>query len=89
MLDALRTIYAEPLFWLFPAATMLVSMLSFIVFAAPLTWLAARDPAGLRRFRIQSRPPRAQQLVGASVRSWLVNSGWAFAGVVASWPLLR
>jgi 4-alpha-methyl-delta7-sterol-4alpha-methyl oxidase len=89
VLDVHRAIYADPLFWLFPVATMAVSMLSFIVFAAPLTWLAARDPAALRRFRIQSRPPRAQQLVGASVKSWLVNSAWAFAGVVAAWPLFR
>jgi plant 4alpha-monomethylsterol monooxygenase len=87
--QALRAIYGEPLFLLFPVATMLVSMLSFIVFAAPLTWLAARDPEGLRRFRIQSRPPREQQLVGPSVKSWFVNSAWAFAGVVAAWPLLR
>ena len=88
-MNDLLAIYREPLFWLFPVATMLVSMLSFMVFAAPLTWLAARDPERLRRYKIQTRRPRAQELVGPSLRSWLVNNLWTLVGAVAAWPLLR
>lgn len=88
-MDALIEMYREPLFWLFPVATMLVSMLSFMLYAAPLTWIAARDPARLRRFKIQSRRPRAQDLVGPSLRSWVLNNVLTLVGAVALWPLLR
>lgn len=82
-------IYREPLFWLFPVATTLISWASFGLFAGVLTAIAARDPASLRRYRIQSRPPRSQQLVGPSVRAWLLNDALMLVAVVASWPLLR
>src|SRR5258706_5605413 len=77
------------MFWLFPVGTMLVSMFAFMLFAAPLTWLAARDPAWLRRYKIQSRRPRAQELVGPSLRTWVVNNLWTLAGAIIAWPLLR
>lgn len=88
MLDALVAAYRSPLFLSFGVATPLVSMAAFALFAAPLTWLAAIDAPALRRYRIQSRPPRAQQLVGASVKSWLVNNLYALVGNVVFWPLL-
>ena len=43
---------------------------------APLTWIAWAEPAWARPYRLQSRPPREQQLVADSVRSWLVNNAW-------------
>ena len=80
---------AEPLFWLFPVGSFAVSMVAFIAFAAPLTAIAARDSTWARRFRLQSRPPREQQLVGASVRWWLLNNVCLGVATVAAWPLLR
>lgn len=89
MLHSIAAPYAEPMFWLFPIATALIAALSFAVFALPLTWLAARDPEWARPYRLQSRPPRAQQLVGASVKSWALNNLLLLASVIALWPVLR
>ena len=88
-LDTILGWYREPLFWLFPVATTVVSAAAFLLFAAPLTWIAAREPVWALPYRIQSRAPRAQQLVGASVKSWAVNNGIMLLGVAATWPLLR
>src|SRR5262245_58565096 len=89
MLATILAWYQEPLFWLFPVATNVLAAVVFMLFAVPLTVLAARDPAWARPYRIQSRPPRAQQLVGKSIESWAVNNAWALVGAVATWPLLR
>lgn len=89
MIESLLDVYRDPLFVLFPLATFAVSTVAFIVFAAPLTWIAARAPASLERYRIQNRRVRAQEIVGPSVRSWLLNNGAMLAGVVLAWPLLR
>ena len=83
MLETILAWYREPLFWLFPVTTMLLSALVFMVFALPLTVLAARDPEWARPYRIQSRPPRAQQLVWPSIKSWAVNNAWMMVGTVA------
>jgi 4-alpha-methyl-delta7-sterol-4alpha-methyl oxidase len=85
---ALLESYRSSLFWQFPVATVFISMAAFTVFAGPMTWMAARDPAPLRRYRIQNRRPRPQELVWPSVRSWLVNNLTMLVGVVAFWPLL-
>lgn len=89
MVESLTSAFRDPLFVLFPMATMAVSMGSFALFAGVLTWIAARDPERLRRYRIQHRRPRAQDLVGPSIRSWLVNNAWMLVASVAAWPLLR
>lgn len=88
-LHDLVAIYREPLFWLFPVASSLLSMLAFAAFAAPLTWLAARDPAWARPYRIQTRRPRAQELLGPSIRTWLSNNLRVIAASLLTWPLLR
>jgi 4-alpha-methyl-delta7-sterol-4alpha-methyl oxidase len=89
MLETVLGWYREPLFWLFPVATSLISATAFITFAVPLTIIAARDPAWARPYRIQSRIPREQFLVWPSVRSWAVNNVAMLGGVALSWPLLR
>lgn len=81
--------YDDPLFWQFPIASFLLSMFGFLLFATPLTAIAAADPASLRRFRIQNRRPRPQELVGPSLRMWLVNNLLSLAAVLPAWPLLR
>jgi 4-alpha-methyl-delta7-sterol-4alpha-methyl oxidase len=89
MMESWLAPYRDPLFLLFPIASIAISAIAFMVFAAPLTWLAARAPAQLERYRLQTRRPRAQQLVGPSIRWWLANNALLLAAVVASWPLLR
>ncbi len=81
--------YRSELFWYFPMATAAISTFGFMLFAAPMTALAAADPPSLRKYRIQSRKPRRQDLVGPSIKSWFVNNLAMIALVVASWPLLR
>ena len=81
--------YREPLFWWFPVASFVVSIVAFIAFAAPLTWIAWRDPVWARGYRLQSRAVREQQLVGASVGWWVVNNLCSGIATVAAWPLLR
>ncbi len=81
--------YREPMFLLFPVAAQLVSVVAFATFAAPLTWIAWRDSEGMRKYRIQHRKPRAQDLVLPSIKLWIVNNLVMFVVVTASWPLLR
>ncbi len=80
--------YQEPLFWLFPIATGLISMFMFMLFAAPLTWLAVRDPAWARKYKIQSRHDRHVSTVEA-LRQWLINNVQALATAALLWPLFR
>lgn len=88
LLHTLSGWYREPLFWLFPVATGLVSMAAFLVFAAPLTWLAVRNPAWARRHRIQSRHDKHVG-TGAALRRWLLNNLLALLTAAALWPLFR
>ena len=81
--------YTEPLVLLFPIATMGIAATAFMLFALPLTWIAATEPAWALPHRIQSRAPREQQLVWPSVRSWAVNNAWMLVGTLAAWPVLR
>lgn len=89
VVDWYREAFADPMFISFPVVTSLLSMAAFVVFATPLTLIAWRDPAALRRFRIQRRREMPQRLVGASIGRWLVNNAVLFALVVAAWPLFR
>lgn len=82
-------VYRDPLFLLFPVASVLISAAAFLLFALPLTLLAARAPAALERFRIQRRRPRAQDLVGPALRWWAINNLALLAAVTLAWPLLR
>jgi len=89
MVDSLLVLYWEPLFLLFPVASVAVSSIAFLAFAGPLTWIAARAPATLERYRLQTRRPRPQLLVGPGFRWWLANDALLLIAVVLSWPLLR
>lgn len=81
--------WRDPWFYTFACGSTAVSMASFAIFAAVLTLIAWRDPAALRPYRIQSRPPRAQTLVLPSIARWLVNNVALSALIVLTWPLLR
>ncbi len=87
--EAFLASYRSNLFLLFPVATVLISMFAFVVFAGPLTAIAAWDPLRLRPYRIQSRRPRPQDLVWPSIGMWLANNLLMLAAVAAAWPLLQ
>jgi plant 4alpha-monomethylsterol monooxygenase len=82
-------LWADFLFRALAVGGQLVSVGAFMLFAAPLTWLAWRDPPSLRRYRIQSRRPRAQTLLVPSVARWLANNAAMGAAVCALWPWIR
>jgi 4-alpha-methyl-delta7-sterol-4alpha-methyl oxidase len=81
--------YRDPLFVPFAIGSIVASVVAFVAFAAPLTWLAWRDPAWARGRRLQSRAPREQQLVAGSIGWGLVNDLCLGLATVAAWPLLR
>lgn len=104
LIAAVFATYQDPRFWFIPVATVLLSMGSFLLFAVPLTLLAARDPAWARRWRIQTtrgapglsdRDAEARgilvqgpRMVRQSLYQWLVNNAWMTAGALAAWPLM-
>ncbi len=89
MLDTVISWYNDDLFLYFPVLGSAVSMVAFALFAAPLTWIAAREPAWAARYRIQERRMRPDRMIGPSIRRWLTNNLTLFLLVVLGWPLLR
>lgn len=87
MLEFIVESYQDPRFWWFPVGGTLVSVVAFLSFAAPLTWLAIKDPAPLQKYRIQRRRGR-RDLIWPSVRKWLSNNFIQLVFAVVSWPLL-
>ena len=79
----------DPLFRALALGGQLVSMGAFVLFATPFTVLAYRDPEWARKYRIQSKKPRAQALVGLSIGRWLVNNLAMGLVVTLLWPWLR
>lgn len=89
MLESALSWYREPLFWLYPVASVLISMFAFMLFAGPLTWLAAKAPPAFERYRIQSRRPKPQTLLWPSIKWWFLNNVLLALSVILAWPLLR
>lgn len=48
--------YNDPWFWMFPMATLAISMTAFLALAIPWTIVAWRDPVSLRKYKIQQKP---------------------------------
>ena len=88
-MDYLISIYSEPLFWLFPVASTVIGIVAFQLWALPMTWLAWKDFASLRPYRIQDRSIDVGYWLKASYRKMAVNYLVGFVGIVLSWPLLR
>lgn len=85
----LSALWADPLYRWAVLGTTAVSMSAFALFAGGLTLLAWKQPAWALPWRIQSRKPRAQELVGRSVARWLVNNLAMTAVVSLAWPLMQ
>jgi plant 4alpha-monomethylsterol monooxygenase len=88
-MDAIIAIYREPLFVLFPVASLLIGAVAFLAFALPLNWLAAADPERLRGHRLQDRPSTARRFLWPSLARLAVNQLCLLALTVLLWPLLR
>lgn len=81
--------YRDPMFGWVAVATPLLSALAFLLFAGPFTWLAMRDTPQLRRYRIQARRARKQDVIVPSLKSWALNNTLMLAVAVIAWPILR
>lgn len=66
-----------------------MALISFLLFAVPLTWLAAVDPRALRRYRVQERRPDLATMVPAALRLLAWNHLLALGAGILAWPLLR
>jgi 4-alpha-methyl-delta7-sterol-4alpha-methyl oxidase len=88
LVDFLQQLWADPLYRWAVLGTTAVSMGAFALFAGVLTLMAWREPAWARPWRIQSRRPRAQSLVGPSLVRWMVNNLAFTALVSAAWRWL-
>ena len=77
LLEALGALYED-----------LVSAAAFLLFAIPLTVIAARAPAWAEPFRLQTRRQRPQELVGPSIRAFIVNNAFLLVLTMLAWPLL-
>ena len=83
-------IYQEPLFWKFPIAATVIGIVSFLLFALPMTWVAWRDPAWAAPWRIQKeRRIEVQRWFWPSLRCMAINNLIMLPGLILSWPLLR
>ncbi len=89
MQEWLYEIYTEPLFWLFPVAGWAIGIVSFLLFAGPLTFLAWRQPAWAEPYRIQARATGRRAVVWPAFRSHVVNNLALGVVTVGAWPLLR
>ncbi len=89
-LESLLAMYREPMFLLYPVATLLLSIVAFLAFALPWTWLAWKNPLWARKYRIQQdREIDVQRWFLPSLGRIAVNSSITFALLLLTWPVLR
>ncbi len=87
-LTELISIYKDERFVLFALATWLIGAIGFILFAAPLTYIAWKQPKWAEKYRIQSRQGTTKFIL-PSIKYSLLNSTLALIGVILTWPLLK
>ncbi len=83
------TFYQDPWFWQFPAATLLISNVTFLALALPWTWIAWVDPAPLRKYKIQNKPFQLKQYFLPSLGRLAINNVMMAFMLVLSWPVLQ
>lgn len=89
MVQAWMQTYSDPMFLWFGLMANAVSMVAFLAFAAPLTWLAWREPAWARPWRIQRKRPDVARWFWPGLRQWLLNNLILWAIVVLGWPVVH
>lgn len=83
------TFYENPWFWQFPAATLLLSVVAFLVFALPWTLLAFIDPAWARPYKIQQKAFQVSRYFWPNMGRIVMNSSIMFLLLIFSWPLIK
>lgn len=88
-MDTLLALYQAPMFWAFPVATLVLSLVAFLVFALPWTYLAWRDPAWAKPYKIQQRPFYVERFFWPTLARMAINAAIMFVLLVVAWPVLR
>lgn len=83
------SVFYDPWFWLFPAATLGISFIAFMVFALPWTWLAYIEPNWLKPYRIQAKPIDVTGTFWPSIYHSVKNTAVVFIMLVVLWPLIK
>jgi sterol desaturase/sphingolipid hydroxylase (fatty acid hydroxylase superfamily) len=81
--------YHEPMFWLYPMATLAISFSTFLLFALPYTVLAWIDPPSLAKYKVQDKPFDVPKWLGPTVGRLLFNNAAMALILVLSWPWMR
>ena len=88
-LNGLLAMYQEERFFYVGVCSTLLSIVAFLVFALPWTWLAARNPESLRKYRVQGKDFPVERWLKPSLGRFAFNNLVSFFGVFLSWPVLR
>jgi len=84
-----QTFYMDEWFWMFPAATLGLSLVAFLIFALPWTWLAYIEPKWLAPYRIQNKSIDVKGTFWPSIYHSFKNTAVAFGFLVLLWPLIK
>lgn len=83
------TVFSDPWFWQFPAATLAISFVAFMAFALPWTLLAYLEPNWLKPYRIQAKPIDVRSTFWPSIYHSIKNTAVVFIMLVITWPLIK
>lgn len=81
--------YSDPMFLQLPVATLLLSLIAFLLFSLPWTLLAWFDPAWARPYKVQQAPFDVRKTLPETLRRITLNTLAVALLLVLLWPLLR
>jgi len=81
--------YNDPWFWMFPMATLAISLIAFLSVATPWTIVAWLDPASLRKYKIQQKPFEFKQFFWPSIIRIIINNIILVGLLIVAWPLMK
>lgn len=88
-LDGLLAMYQEERFFYVGVCSALLSIVAFLVFALPWTWLAHKNPESLRKYRVQGKDFPVGRWLMPSLGRFTFNNLVSFLGVLLAWPVMR
>jgi len=83
------SIYNDPMFLLFPIATLALSIGTFILVATPWTILAWLDPLWAKPYKIQKKPFQVRRYFWPNIARITINTSIMTLFLIVTWPLLR
>ncbi len=89
ILQYIKSIYSEALFWQFPVAATVLGIVAFQFWALPMTWLAWKDFPSLQKYKTQNRSIDVVYWLRESYKCMALNYSIGFVAIVLSWPVLR